>query len=351
MKLSSGNILNPLSITLFAALPLLGGFLAAAPATADATVNKVVVIGLDGTMYNKIQAAKAPTLLKLASEGTLGQTSIAPHTTISGPSWATVLTGVWDTKHGIYDNNVTTAPFAKYPTAFTQLEKANSALKTESIASWGTIAIMAGSGDPHADVNIATPAPANDPTEAKLDAATADAAASAVTNDAPDFLFTHLDQVDEAGHGHGSASTEYLDAVKRVDTEVAKIVTAVDARAKAHPNEKWNILVTADHGHKPSGGHGGQSADETANFLIARGPSFKAGVTNSTNSLVDVTPTVLALLGVKGTTAFDGKSIVNGNGPTPPNTGSFGIDLPGTGSGNGSISDDATELEIPAEQN
>ncbi|MFF2549541.1 alkaline phosphatase family protein [Nocardia sp. NPDC058058] len=331
MKYPNGNILNPLAVTIFAALPVLAGVMAAAPANADATVNKVVVIGLDGTMYKKVQEAKAPNLLKLAGEGTLGQTSIAPHTTISGPSWATVLTGVWDTKHGIYDNNVTTAPFVKYPTAFTQLEKADPGLKTESFASWGTIATMAGSGDPHADVNVATPAPADDPTEAKIDAATADSSAAAVTNDAPDFLFTHLDQVDEAGHGHGSASTEYLDAVKRVDAEVGKIVAAVDARAKAHPNEKWNILVTADHGHRPTGGHGGQSADETANFLIARGPSFKAGSTNTTNSLVDVTPTVLALLGVKGSTAFDGKSVINAGGSTP-STGSFGFDLPGSGS-------------------
>ncbi|QIS11499.1 alkaline phosphatase family protein [Nocardia arthritidis] len=55
---------------------------------------KVVVIGLDGTMYSKVVEAKAPNLLKLAEQGTLGQSSIAPHTTISGPSWATVLTGV-----------------------------------------------------------------------------------------------------------------------------------------------------------------------------------------------------------------------------------------------------------------
>ncbi|UGT42581.1 alkaline phosphatase family protein [Nocardia yamanashiensis] len=334
-----------MSITLFAALPAVACLFGAAPASADATVNKVVVIGLDGTMYKKVQEAKAPNLLKLAAEGTLGQTSIAPHTTISGPSWATVLTGVWDTKHGIYDNNVTAAPFAKYPTAFTQLEKAKPALKTESIASWHTIATIAGSGDPHADVNIGTPAPADDPTEQKLDAATADAGVAAVTDDGADFLFTHLDQVDEAGHSHGSSSAEYLEAVRRVDAEVGKIVAAVDARAKLKPNEKWNIIVTADHGHKPGGGHGGQSAEETANFLIARGPAFKAGVSNTSGSLVDVTPTVLALLGVESTTAFDGKSLIDGSGSTSPNTGSFGIGLPNTGTGTGSIS--AEELEIP----
>ncbi|MEV6774032.1 alkaline phosphatase family protein [Nocardia sp. NPDC051030] len=346
MKLPNRSTLNPLVMVVAAALPLAAGLTAAAPAFADTTVNKVVVIGLDGTMYKKVQEAKAPNLLKLASEGTLGQTSIAPHTTISGPSWATVLTGVWDSKHGIYDNNVTTAPFNKYPTAFTQLEKANPQLKTESIATWGTIGIMAGSNNPHADVNIATANQPDDPTEAKIDAVTADSSAAAVTNDGPDFLFTHLDQVDEAGHGHGSASTEYLDAVKRVDAEVGKIVAAVDARAKANPNEKWNILVTADHGHKPSGGHGGQSAEETANFLIARGPSFKAGVTNSTNSLVDVTPTVVALLGVKASPDFDGKSVINnGNGPTPPNSGSFGSD------GTGSIAEEWEPLAVPADQN
>ncbi|MFJ4654996.1 alkaline phosphatase family protein [Nocardia sp. NPDC088792] len=347
MELPNRTVLNSLAITLFAALPALAGVAAAAPATADATVNKVVVIGLDGTMYKKVQEAKAPNLLKLASEGTLGQTSIAPHTTISGPSWATVLTGVWDTKHGIYDNNVTTAPFAKYPTVFTQLEKAKPNLKTESIATWHTIGIMAGSGDPHADVNIGTPDQPDDPTEAKIDAVTADTSAAAIANDAPDFLFTHLDQVDEAGHGHGGASPEYLDAVKRVDAEVGKIVAAVDARAKSHPNEKWNILVTCDHGHKPGGGHGGQSADETANFLIARGPAFQAGVTNSTNSLVDITPTAVALLGVQPSPDFDGKSIAGSN-PTRPDTGSFG-----SGSANGSISEgiESEPLEIPADQN
>ncbi|QLY34092.1 alkaline phosphatase family protein [Nocardia huaxiensis] len=265
-------------------------------------------------MYKKIQEAGAANLLKLAAEGTLGQTSIAPHTTISGPSWSTVLTGVWDTKHGIYNNSFTAKPFEKYPSAFTLLEKAKPELRTESIVTWKPISIIAGSNTPHADVNIASPAQSDDPTEAKIDAVTADSSAAAITDDGPDFLFTHLDQIDEAGHSHGGSSKEYLEAIRRIDAEVGKIVAAVDARAKANPNEKWNILVTADHGHKPGGGHGGQSADETANFLIARGPSFKAGVTNSTNSLVDITPTVLDLLGVQAGPDFDGKSIIDGGG-------------------------------------
>ncbi|MFD6160970.1 alkaline phosphatase family protein [Nocardia sp. NPDC060256] len=310
------KMITATTIAVIATTLLATGSAAALPGTGSADTGsggsktKVVVIGLDGTMYQKIVEAKAPNLLKLAEQGTLGQSSIAPHTSISGPSWATVLTGVWDTKHGITNNNFDATPFIKYPTVFTQLEKAKPELTTESIATWGPIATIAGSNDPHADLNIATPAQPDDPDEAKIDAATATASAAAIAKDAPDFLFTHLDQVDEAGHAHGSASPEYLDAITRVDEQVGKIVAAVDTRAAANPKEKWQIIVTADHGHRPAGGHGGQSADETANFVIARGGSFKAGA-KTKNSLVDITPTALALLDVPASKDFDGTSMIN----------------------------------------
>ncbi|MCM6774282.1 alkaline phosphatase family protein [Nocardia sp. CDC159] len=288
------------------------GTAAAQPAEDEAgRINKVVVIGLDGTMFRKLQAANATRLPRLAAEGTVGQRSIAPHITISGPSWASVLTGVWDTKHGIRDNNFTAAPFAKYPTVFTRVEQARPALDTRSIATWDRIPVMSGSGNPHADVNIATPKPPADPTEQKIDSATTDLDVAAITEHGPDLLFTHLDQVDTAGHEHGGASREYLAAVSRVDALVGRIVDAVDARAKAHPRERWNIIVTCDHGHRPGGGHGGQTADETANFVITRGPAFRRGATDNTHSLVDVTPTVLDLLGVAPGPNFDGKSLVH----------------------------------------
>ncbi|WP_433575482.1 alkaline phosphatase family protein [Nocardia brasiliensis] len=282
----------------------------AGAAQADTRVDKVVVIGLDGLMFDKVQQVKAPNLLRLSAEGLLSRSSIAPHITISGPSWASVLTGVWDRKHGIEDNNFTAAPFAAYPTVFTQLERADPARKTQSIATWDQIATMTGSGDPRADVVVSTPPVPDDPDEAKTDAATTTAVVTAVTKFAPDFLFTHLDQVDHAGHQDGGASDEYLDAVRRIDAQVGRIAAAVDARAQANPGERWTILVTADHGHTPKGGHGGQSADETTNFVIARGPDFAAGSTTSRFTLVDITPTVVDLLGVAASPDFDGRSMI-----------------------------------------
>ncbi|MFI5779692.1 alkaline phosphatase family protein [Nocardia sp. NPDC051570] len=317
MSRAPGYLKQLAAIGLVAVSALVAAGAAAAEPSQDSAggIEKVVVVGLDGTMFRKVQEAKATRLLRLAAEGTLGQRSIAPHITVSGPSWASVLTGVWDTKHGIKDNNFTAAPFAKYPTVFTRAERARPALDTRSIASWDRIPVMSGSGTPHADVDIATRKPPADPTEQKIDAATTDLDVDAITKAGPDLLFTHLDQVDTAGHSHGGASRDYLDAVTRVDALVGRIVDAVDARAKAHPRERWNIIVTCDHGHKPGGGHGGQSADETANFVIARGPAFRRGVTTGAHSLIGVTPTVLDLLGVPADPVFDGKSMVDNRSP------------------------------------
>lgn len=303
------------AVTAAAALPLSA---AAGFAHGQAPAAKVVVIGLDGLMYGKIEQAQAPNLLRLSGAGLLSRSSIAPHITISGPSWATVLTGVWDRKHGITNNEFTAEPFARYPTVFTRLEGARPTAKTQSIATWDRIATMTGSGSPRADVVVSTAPVPDDPDESRTDAATADAVVAAIGRFAPDLLFTHLDQVDHAGHDAGAASRAYLDAVTRVDVLVGRIVAAVDARAAAHPAERWTVLVTADHGHTPRGGHGGQSADETTNFVIARGPDFPPGATSTRATLVDITPTVLDLLDVAPAADLDGRSLRSEPGSVRP---------------------------------
>lgn len=145
---------------------LLAGAVAAGTATAAAipgssdlnpsAAEKTVVIGLDGTMLSHIKTADAPRLQKLIAEGTSGESSILGHTTISGPSWSTILTGVWDTKHGVKDNTYAGARFDLYPSVFTRLETAKPSLLTESISTWGGIDNIASSGTPKADVVVTT---------------------------------------------------------------------------------------------------------------------------------------------------------------------------------------------------
>ncbi|MFC4127926.1 alkaline phosphatase family protein [Nocardia rhizosphaerae] len=315
---------------------------AAAPAPAAPVVNKVVVIGIDGTLWSEVSAADAPNLERLAAQGSLARTSIAPNITMSCVSWATALTGVWGDKHGIQDNGSTcnAVPFAQYPTVFTQVERARPELSTASIGTWDTIGMIARTGRPHADRVAVTQI---DPTGSGICETTADATAtaavvSAITEDGADLMFTHLDQVDIVGHTlRGIWPQAYRDAISRVDGLVGKIVAAVDARAAAHPAERWTVLVTTDHGHRPDGGHGGQSAYETASFVIARGPGFAAGVEHNGYTLADITPTVLDLLDVSAPANLDGESMVRGGSGDPsapvPNTPPVDAGITGSSSG------------------
>jgi predicted AlkP superfamily pyrophosphatase or phosphodiesterase len=61
-----------------------------------------------------------------------------------------------------------------------------------------------------------------------------------------DLIFLHLKAPDEAGHAEGWLSSDYLEALTRVDAQVGEILATVDA----HPElaKRLTILVTADHG-------------------------------------------------------------------------------------------------------
>ena len=81
----------------------------------DPPINHVLLIGTDGTNLSKIleYAYDDPASgFRIAmEEGTTGATSLIGHTTISGPSWSTVLTGAWDNKTGVINNLFNPEPY------------------------------------------------------------------------------------------------------------------------------------------------------------------------------------------------------------------------------------------------
>lgn len=72
--------------------------------------------------------------------------------------------------------------------------------------------------------------------------------------------------VDEVGHHHGAKSKEYAEATARADREIAAVLDTVDF-------DRDLVLLTADHGHRDQGGHGGAQPEiEKVLFCIA-GPN------------------------------------------------------------------------------
>ncbi len=96
--------------------------------------------------------------------------------------------------------------------------------------------------------------------------------------------------VDVAGHGHGADSGDYLEATQIADRALGRVLASVDLALDT-------IIVTADHGHTDAGGHGGIEPEVLTVPLILAGAGVKpASVFDA--RLIDVSPTVSALLGI-----------------------------------------------------
>jgi hypothetical protein len=277
--------------------------------TVDPTNQHVLVIGVDGTNLSRILENPSNTnFFAVMDDGTTAAASIVGHTTISNPSWTAILTGVWDTKSGVINNVFTPETYDTWPTVFNQLEGANRAIYTKAIADWDVITDIAGAGSIPADEVVYVPQVDGDTDWAKTDAAvTAETITSLQGEEAPNFLFSYLVQVDENGHLYGGASQQYADAISRTDDNLGAIMDAVHARERA-TGEEWTVIIVTDHGHQPQQGfgHGFQSPAETSTFVIADGPDFDSGKINTKYQIVDITPTVVSLFGIAPTVDADG---------------------------------------------
>ncbi|MGB3484262.1 MAG: alkaline phosphatase family protein [Mycobacterium sp.] len=290
----------------------------------DPTTQHVLVIGVDGTNLSRVLDDPANAkFFELMNRGTTGASSIVGHTTISNPSWTAILTGVWDSKSGVINNIFTSSTYNSWPTVFDQLEGANRDIRTKAIADWQVIADIAGAGAYGADEIVYIPRGANDPLYIQADAAVtletvkSILGADAGYEDVPNFLFTYLTQVDEAGHLYGGASQQYAQAISRTNTNIGLILDAVAAReaesCAAGACEDWTVIMVTDHGHQPQQGfgHGFQSPNETSTFVIVDGPGFASGQMNLKYSIVDITPTVVSLFGIAPRSDADGVPLMD----------------------------------------
>ncbi|MGE6230356.1 alkaline phosphatase family protein [Paenibacillus chitinolyticus] len=270
----------------------------AAPAAA-VKKKKVLVIGLDGTRPDALQAANAVNLDALAANGAYSWTTKAnSNYTWSATGWSTIHTGVWYQKHGVKDNTWTGSKFGQYPSLMKRAELYNPALSTASIVHWG---------------------PINDKLVEGIDLEKTVATDAEVVSDTlnllktgnPDFLFLHFDDIDHAGHTYGFSPnvSQYTKAIEGVDAQIGTILDAVKARS-TYAQEDWLILVSTDHGGKGTS-HGGSSSEETTIFLIASGESTVKGQLTGTTNQADVMVTALKHLGVPVSSSWnlDGRAV------------------------------------------
>lgn len=295
-------ILRVAAIATVAAGSVLGLLLVQeADAAEPARRKHALVIGIDGCRSDALQAAKAPNLKALIANGTvcyrayaggkLGTPTQQP--TVSGPSWASILTGVWLDKHHIPDNKFTSPNLKKvvdgktvgYPHFFTRIKEKCPDCRLASIVNWKPI-------------NDRILSDADDQDSGK-DAEVAKKCARLLLGDRnPTVVFLQFDELDGAGHSliYGPQSLGYMAAIEILDHHVGTVLTAM--RQRPHfAEEDWLVLVTSDHGGIEKG-HGGQTPEERTVFLIASGGGYPRKVVQGDWGIVAIPPSVLRHLGI-----------------------------------------------------
>lgn len=302
---------------------------------------KSLVIGIDGLGYGQrgLGVAATPWIDRLIqgtfttgyrggsaadafAGGVLGTPTQQP--TVSGPGWSTILTGVWANRHNVTNNSFTLPNYTDNPMYLATLKEGLPSLVTASYVNWDPI-----------DTAILSSIAADDIPENDLDyhnfypsdQTTAAAAAAGLSSSLnPDAVFIHFDEVDIAGHRCGSSGACYQQELQEVDALVGVVLTAVKNRS-TFVQEDWQIVLTSDHGHVPSGGHGGQSAlERRIPFIVASRDVRQGSMTDPVLGVshADVAPTVLDHFGIAAPAWYAGGSRALGGGVE-------GVDLNGDG--------------------
>lgn len=114
-----------------------------------------------------------------------------------------------------------------------------------------------------------------------------------------DFTFLYYGCPDEEGHAHGWMGPEYMEGVRHSWRCMAEVMERTP---------DTDFIILADHGgHDRT--HGYNIPEDMTIPVMMIGPDFPAGDAGDV-SILDIAPTVAALLGVKPARGWEGKNLL-----------------------------------------
>jgi len=243
---------------------------------------KVIIVIVDALRYDtSLNTAVMPLLNDLRMQGASAVMHSRPPS-FSAPSWTTILTGAWP---DINDGQPLNPPDEFNIRTFTQddiFAAANRSGFRAAVSGYFWFEqMLANSG---VDTGYYTHGEDN-----AADKEVVDATLPWLEQDYQ-LVLIHIDQVDYAGHHEGGPrDPRWNTAASRTDSLLGEIV----ARLKL---ELDTVIVLSDHGQIDRGGHGGQDPVTLVEPFVIAGAGVKPG-SYPDIEMVDVTPTIAALLG------------------------------------------------------
>lgn len=270
-----------------------------APIPLEERTPKVLLIGIDGVRPDVLAEVPTPNMDALAIGGSFTARTRTTTPSISGPSWSSMLTGVWPDKHGVLDNEFGGRQYDAFPDFLTRIESLRPELETFAAADWLPLMEIDGGGPTISDaVDLRVSLNGYVTGWAEGDVEVTSAAVAHLSTADPDALFVYLGDPDETSHRHRSIGEEYRAAIAESDRHVGRLVDAIRSRS-TYSQENWLILISTDHGRRADGGHGGDSPMEMTTFILVSGPAAEIGVPSEDTYIVDVAVTALTHLGIE----------------------------------------------------
>lgn len=249
----------------------------------------VIVLGIDGAGAF-IKDADTPHFDRIFAESAVTYSALSSNPTISAECWGSMLLGVGPEVHKLTNGIVSSTPYpvdSVFPSLFRRIREAMPDAELGSYCDWNPITF----GIVENNQNVAN-ATARDTDLIPM-------ICDYIREKKPTFLFTQLDSVDGAGHGHGYGSVEHLRRIHEVDELVNDVYETV--RETGILDDTLFMLI-ADHGGFGTG-HGGWTDEEKYVTFAAAGKGVQCGQIEEMN-IRDLAAIVLYALGIDAP-AFD----------------------------------------------
>lgn len=254
--------------------------------------NKVILISIDGMRPDGLQQCGNPYVETLKKEAayTFAAQTVFPSITL--PCHMSLFYSLPPMRHGVVSN-----------TFVPQVHQVMGLF--EKLRSYGSVNAFFYGWEPIRDVAPPTTCKfathINAYMDESVDTLLTDEAVKTIRERKPDFVFLYQVETDEkGGHDAGWMSEEYLRRISLAIDNARRVIEEF--------GDEYTVIITADHGgHERM--HGTDLPEDMTIPMFFRGPQFEAGRELENVSILDITPTVAAIMGVEPEREWEGRAL------------------------------------------
>ena len=254
---------------------------------------KVLLISVDGMRPDGMQACGNPYVKELEKRCSYTYEAKTVFPSVTLPCHYSMTHSVTPQRHGILTN--TFVPQVRPVTGiFEKVKEAGGV--TAFFNSWDQLRDIASPGAVQLSVYI------NYALHESGDNALTQATLPVLRDYHQDFAFLFLADTDNSGHKQGWMSEEYIKRISMAMDNIKKLMEQV--------GDEYTVMIMADHGgHDRT--HGADIPEDMTIPLFFCGEDFTPGAKLENATLLDLTPTIAAVMGITPDPDWEGKPLVN----------------------------------------